>query len=445
MRKLAFGALFVGLMAACGGGSNSKKITFTDGGGSADSMDVCNPIMQTGCTSGQKCTWIVDQTTPSFIGHVGCAPVMAIAPDTAPAADGAACQRNPAGATGWDDCVAGDYCQAATTVEQSGGAGICKKICDLNSATSCGSAASCQGYNNLFSSDPATPPTAGVCDPTCNPFTDNNYLGSNGTKTGTTCSKTKGCYGVPTFFSSSTSPLVFTCSDEVNPTRVHRAQCTPTKQTGDQYGCLETISGKNYFYPNSCAQGYQPLITDTEGGSTLLCVAMCHAQDCYAGTGNCPNGHIGIAPNRCATTDIQIDPVNYPAFDGSAGGEACNYIWNLEINMSGTFVRSNFSDSLGLCVERDKYIIGDGMTVGSATLEPCESEPLKSGSAVMAGCTTASGCQGADGLMGNFFGWGPFACVSATKAGIMDQGKTTQLGHHFPLARLPYSTVRATF
>src|SRR5438552_18767217 len=65
MKKLAFGALFVGLMVACGGNSNSKsnKTITLDGIGSGTdaSVLICNPLTQTGCTTGQKCTWVTDQ------------------------------------------------------------------------------------------------------------------------------------------------------------------------------------------------------------------------------------------------------------------------------------------------------------------------------------------------------------------------------------------------
>src|SRR5690348_9439119 len=64
MKKLAFGALIVGLIAACGGSSsnNNKKIILPDGSGSGgpDAPMTCNPLTQTGCAAGQKCTWVTD-------------------------------------------------------------------------------------------------------------------------------------------------------------------------------------------------------------------------------------------------------------------------------------------------------------------------------------------------------------------------------------------------
>src|SRR5260370_24005462 len=66
MRKLAFGALFVGLLAACGGNSgNNKVIKFIDGpAGDGSGPGACNVLTQTGCDVGQKCTWIIDVASP---------------------------------------------------------------------------------------------------------------------------------------------------------------------------------------------------------------------------------------------------------------------------------------------------------------------------------------------------------------------------------------------
>src|SRR5262249_44482523 len=148
-----------------------------------------------------------------------------------------------------------------------------------------------------------------------------------GTKPGTTCGSNRGCYGLPPLFSSST-PTQFFCAGDVNPTRVHRSACDGTQHTGDGYPC--ELSGS--IYPNSCAQGYQPLLTDADASPQEDCIAMCKATDCYAG--HCTNGAIGLAPHQCATADIKVDPA--VAFDalGSAhpDGEQCNFIWNLEFD-----------------------------------------------------------------------------------------------------------------
>src|SRR5882724_5305016 len=138
MRTLAFGALFAGLVAACGGnGTTGKKVTLVDSGSGGDAGDVCNVLTQAGCNTGEMCTWIVDMADmTSSVGHIGCAPAGTKATD-------AACTRNPPGATGYDDCSKGDYCFGPDI----GGAGVCKVICDqAGGAPMCDSTHACVTY-----------------------------------------------------------------------------------------------------------------------------------------------------------------------------------------------------------------------------------------------------------------------------------------------------------
>src|SRR5205823_11766044 len=94
MKKVAFGALIVGLLVACGGGSSktSGKIKPLDGTVDTTVMQVCNPVTQTGCAAGQKCTWVTDATTPMPLGHIDC--VM-----DGTVALGGTCTSGPAGST----------------------------------------------------------------------------------------------------------------------------------------------------------------------------------------------------------------------------------------------------------------------------------------------------------------------------------------------------------
>jgi hypothetical protein len=70
MKKLALGALFVGFMAACGGGKKDDVVLIDapEGGDDAPPSQVCNPIAQTGCQANEKCTWFIDHT-PTEVGH----------------------------------------------------------------------------------------------------------------------------------------------------------------------------------------------------------------------------------------------------------------------------------------------------------------------------------------------------------------------------------------
>src|SRR5690349_20966254 len=105
MRKLAMGALVVGLFAACNNGKKPVKII---DGPPGDTSMVCNVLTQSGCATGQKCSWILDSvnaTMHTWLGHIGCAPV-------GTTARGAACTYMMPGLNaGYDSCMKGDVCQ----------------------------------------------------------------------------------------------------------------------------------------------------------------------------------------------------------------------------------------------------------------------------------------------------------------------------------------------
>ncbi|HSN24970.1 MAG TPA: hypothetical protein VLT45_01760, partial [Kofleriaceae bacterium] len=71
MKTLAFGVVLSALLAACGGSDAKPKDapTTTDSGPTG-----CSPLTQTGCQANEKCTWVIDQTAPAYIGHIGCVP-----------------------------------------------------------------------------------------------------------------------------------------------------------------------------------------------------------------------------------------------------------------------------------------------------------------------------------------------------------------------------------
>ena len=72
MKNLAFGALLVGLLVACGGGDKKNVIVIDTNG--PDAPMQCNPLTQAGCMAGEKCTWLLDALMPQYVGHIGCAP-----------------------------------------------------------------------------------------------------------------------------------------------------------------------------------------------------------------------------------------------------------------------------------------------------------------------------------------------------------------------------------
>src|ERR1041384_8183405 len=92
--------LVAGLSFAAG--KDDGKVEIIDGAPTDVPIGACNPLTQTGCNAGEKCTWINDQDNPP-IGHVGCAPDGTIALD-------GACTDPPAGPMGYDTCVKGTVC-----------------------------------------------------------------------------------------------------------------------------------------------------------------------------------------------------------------------------------------------------------------------------------------------------------------------------------------------
>lgn len=365
MRKLAFGALFVGLLAACGGSSSGgkKSVVLVDGA-SGDSGQVCNVLTQTGCMTGEKCTWIIDTSDANgSVGHIGCAPENG--GTGTPVADGASCTRNPPGATGYDNCVKGDYCFGPS----AGGTGTCKMICDPSGgAPMCSTGFACGTYEGLLESGGTA--IAGVCDPTCNPLADNNFLGATGNnRTGTACGSdgsasgsgfiyNKGCYGYPNGRFGKTQ---WTCSGQVAPSRFHRTACDTTVHTGDRFSCANS-SGNPYL--NGCASGYEPIFIDSEGSSQTDCIAMCAPATCYnAGTGTTSNPMCGTADanaagnngsgHACKNTNVQS--VTFTNTTATVNGEQCFYSWLFEFDANGAFVMSDTSDTVGFCFDHSKY------------------------------------------------------------------------------------------
>jgi len=401
MKKLAFGALLVGLLvAACGGDDGHHPILLDSG---SNTNMTCNPLTQAGCAAGEKCTWLLDALMPSYVGHVGCAP-------DGTANTGESCMYGAPGTTGYDNCKKGTVCG-----NYRGGAGTCKTICDQQGGTpDCGTTHVCVTYSGLFSTGDTTPPAGGVCDLACDPFADNDFDGSGtvSTKSGTTCaasgSNTVGCYGYPSY---GTPPKTgWSCTNDINameaqPTGLrHRVQCVEANNCADPGPTI---------YVNSCNQGYLPLLIETTGVSTAICVAMCAPHNCYMG--NCGTATTfdfqhGDAPHRCTATD------RVGTFDQTVAGESCQYLWYREVDDQGNYLASATSNSLGFCFDHSKYLYdSDGDNTADKPLPPCST--LANG--------FGSGSAPSDP---NYWGAADLGCVDTTNAGIMmAQGKTTQL------------------
>jgi hypothetical protein len=354
-------AAIVCVAAACQS-DNGSFVRITDSGSPdvyvacpRNKTSQCNPLTQSGCAAGEKCTWLLDAVVPQYIGHIGCAPMGAR--DV-----GESCMYGPPGCDGYDDCKKGFVCG-----DYRGGEGVCKQLCDQQGGfPMCDAQHSCVTHSGLFSTGETTPSAAGVCDIACDPLTDNDFDGSGSasTKSTTTCGADPnvGCYGYPSF---GTPPkTAWSCSNERNPNVAqpiglrHRVQCTTAN------ACVDSIQP---IRVESCNQGYLPLLRESATVSTVICVALCKPKNCYAG--NCgPNdeNRLGEAPHRC------MNPDRVGTFDTSAGGEHCRFMWSFERDELGDFLPSSSSNTLGFCFDHAKYgfppcaSLPDGFGSGSA-------------------------------------------------------------------------------
>jgi hypothetical protein len=339
MKKLAFGALFVGLLVACGGGDEKNNIKIVDGS-TVDDIGVCNPLTQAGCATGEKCTWLMDALMPQYVGHVGCAP-------DGTAAAGDSCMFGAPGASGYDNCAKGTVCG-----NYRGGTGTCKTVCDQQGGTPmCDASHVCVTYSGLFSTGDTTPASGGVCDLACNPLEDNDFDGSGSDAKGSNVcgsAASVGCYGYPSY---GTPPATgWSCTNDINfeqsqPIGLrHRVECTEANNCADPGPTI---------YVNSCNQGYLPLLYEKTGSTTIICVAMCKPAVCYmgnCGTGSPPANRQGVAPHKCTATNRVVGP-NVT----SMATEHCQYMWWREVDDSGNFLQSATSDSLGICFDMKQY------------------------------------------------------------------------------------------
>jgi hypothetical protein len=420
MRGLAM--VFVLTVVGCGGKamSRGKAIPPVDGG-NGEMATVCNVLTQTGCKSGEQCTWIIDMADmTSSIGHVGCAPA-------GDRATGAPCTRNQPGAMGYDNCVGGDYCLGPA----AGGTGVCKTMCVQGGGNpACPVGFSCTAYVGVFG-PPDLPAAAGVCEPSCDPLADNNFLGSSGG-----CGSGLGCFGFP---DPDFGPTHWSCVAEQDYSRVHRTACDSTQHTGDHTACVAASVWHNV---NGCASGYEPVYFDSEGTTDATCLALCQPASCYntgsgssAGSASCSTGSAanitGTAPYQCRAQRVQsaafdeIDPTSpwSAAAPTVNNGEQCYYSWPFELDAAHHVVTSPTSDSVGFCV--DHALLTYDPTGGSnatTTWPRCDAIGLGSGGYNVGAFDAAS-----------------FGCVDTATArahgDVMFNGKSSV--HRMPL-RGPY-------
>lgn len=304
-RSMRVGAWAVALAAqvACSGGGGG-------GGGAIVEPEVvltsCDPVAQTGCSTGKKCTWV---RSSASAGALGCVPAGTVA-------RGGGCRYADGGVasgTGYDDCAKGLVCLGGA---DAGQVGTCAAICDANDVASCtpSDTWSCATYTGVFQSGEAAA-IAGVCDPQCDPVTQVRLSdGAAACGSPDSSSPAFGCYGAP------------------GRTQPSRFLCAPAGDAAMTEGAVLDLP----IYLNSCAPGYAPLLRESTASSAVVCSAFCEPVDTTLAAHAAPGG---LAPHDCQ----------------SAGGTAtseCRYWWWME---SAETPPSIWSNAIGACFDHARY------------------------------------------------------------------------------------------
>lgn len=335
MKKLAFAAVFVGLVACS---SDKKTVILVD---AAPEQGVCNPIMQTGCNANQKCNWIYDQVESEAmpdvvrVGHIGCEDI----PATPLGLDQQCSDPDGSPPVGAEMCGKGAECVS----------GYCRTICDQQAADNatvgtCDGDHACVQYQSLFISGSAT--VAGVCNVLCDPWTQKAKIGANPDACGSTVqtAPTKGCYGVEKFSCSRVAPF-----DAANHKLPNAAALMLTDRA--------TPAGA---YSNACAPGYMGILRSEAGSMAAVCVGLCAALES-------DNTAANSAPAR-----MKGDPsvlAKFPTAAAPAAGEAtcnvgkrgrdqesvCKFLWPYRVTQQGELAITDTMDTMGVCFGPSHY------------------------------------------------------------------------------------------
>ena len=230
--------------AGAGGGAGTGGMGGDGGMGGMAGAGGCDPVAQTGCSVGEKCTGVVvSQTEPPPCGEEGCLPTRCVSAGTQGKLD--ACTFGEPGDTGFDDCEAGLFCFD----------GACLEICTAD-PDSCPAAANerCQQVSDVFVDRPGT----GVCLVQCDPL-------------GQDCPD-----GLSCFVANENGNRV--CADP-NPANVQGATCEFPSDCAAGHGCLlirsvndPTLTCAYFCDPEGLPEGDLPTCSDAENpGPTIKC------------------------------------------------------------------------------------------------------------------------------------------------------------------------------
>jgi len=374
MKKLALGALFVGLVAACGGGGKDKPVI-------VDAPDqqivdaapaACNPVAQTGCAAGERCTDVTLQDMPQRVTSIQCVPDGTVA-------IGGACTEGTPGPAGYDNCQKGGICVDAE----------CKATCDpqmAGVASGCDAQHSCSRYNGLFTVGGMI--LYGACDPQCDPLTQRLLVGTPNEACGSTdpAAPTKGCYRTGDPFET------FSCAGAGDPTKTDRQ--VPATDDG-------TPSGNAFI--NGCAAGFMPLFFESGTVQETRCSGSCVPGEIDNTTLHAVNAQ-GVTTGEAKLIGQAAPRVGDGLCltgkkgSGAAGKENCLFIWPFITDANNNPGPSTYNETLGFCFTFDAFQYdsdGDGaITAADKKVPDCKLLPPRTpGDTVIDNDAADFGCQ----------------------------------------------------
>ncbi|HVU04056.1 MAG TPA: hypothetical protein VHE30_19990 [Polyangiaceae bacterium] len=274
----------------------------------ASSAGGCDPVLQTGCGVGERCTWAGTASS----GHLVCAP-----DGTRSSGQTCSIATSDAG-VGLDDCKAGLACVG----------GRCFTLCDADSAAACSAGSACAEYAGYYTGGAHR---VGVCRPECDPLTQ-EIEGVPACGSANPASPNRGCYGLLN------GP--FLCAGVVAPNAV------------------QGVSIQGPVYANSCAPGFAAVLTKSSADETPICSALCKPAPTSSSTPGNAKGAVGsgfTCPDRGAT----------------GATTECRYWWLLEDPTKPTFPDAH-SNTLGYCIDYTQYTYdSDGDTVPDKQFPSC--------------------------------------------------------------------------
>jgi hypothetical protein len=337
----------------------------------------CNVLTQTGCAPGEKCGWF---SSGSGLGYVSCAP-------NGDVAVGSLCTIGSGGsaAVGYSNCARGTECKAQE--------GPCEQICGVDGTPQCPNLYGCGTYVDLF--DQAGNITAGVCDPECDVFTQ-EVLDGNIAACGSPVPENPylGCY---LGGAGSAGYQFATCSSTpesrgVTAPATDRVPCTAAN------GCA-TLN--NAPYSNGCAPGYDALLIQNTGSTTVICSALCSPLETdKTQAANAPGNTtaLGKLPGDSVPVAGHADCKSPRA---GAVTEDCYFFWylNEQFNASGSASvgGSPLNDVLGVCIAPASY-----QYTGLFGTSPTDTTPIpdcatllsgSAGSPAVVAATTPGACN----------------------------------------------------